>query len=292
MNAGNMLLVISILLFFRFQFVAALSLQGTNVLVTGSAGGIGKGIAVELAKENGANVVLHYHQRRAEAEQLQLELGDNACLGILQCDFRKPATLPDFIAQVHQLCQEKTGQGLNILVNNAGVVSKMALEDDSDELSTWHETFAVNLIAPYLLSKLAMRESGGDLRTILHVSSIHGDRSNEYMGAYAASKAALDSLTRTMAIEFASTNVRVNGIAPGVVPVERTAAAFAYDAMRKSWEERIPLGLTGCVKEIAQACIPLLTNDWITGTVLQVDGGMMARANMPLRDRPPRLTSS
>jgi glucose 1-dehydrogenase len=121
---------------------------------------------------------------------------------------------------------------------------------------------------------------------IINVSSIHGEKSNEYMGAYAASKAALDSLTRTMAIEFAPHNVRVNAIAPGVVPVERTAQAFQDPAIRGAWEERIPLGRVGTVEQVAQACIPLIENEWITGSILQIDGGMMARANMPVRARP------
>ena len=94
---------------------------------------------------------------------------------------------------------------------------------------------------------------GGGGGVIINVSSIHGERSNGYMSAYAASKAALDSLTRTMAIEYAQYNIRVNAIAPGVVPVERTKVAFSNPQIMKSWTDKLPLGRTGTVEEVAKA---------------------------------------
>jgi glucose 1-dehydrogenase len=257
-------------------------------LVTGSGGGIGKGIAQELVNR-GAQVVLHYNERKIEALELQEQLGPQSCLGALHCDFRdSPKKMHAFMEQVQDLCSGE----LDILVNNAGIVTKLALEDDSDELKSWHETMAVNLHAPNLLSKLFVQRwkeeeaIDGDGGVIINVSSIHGEKPNEYMGAYAASKSALDSLTRTMSIEFAYYNVRVNAIAPGVVPVERTQPVFSNPEITKSWTDRLPLQRTGTVQEVAQATMPLIENEWITGTTWQIDGGMMARANMPQRERP------
>jgi glucose 1-dehydrogenase len=274
------------LIVFHSQLMAAMtySIEGKRVLVTGSSGGIGKGIALELGRR-GAQVIVHYNMREKEAYATQKELGEQ-CLGVLHCDFREPDSIPSFMDRVQECCK---GQGLDILINNAGVVKKLALEDDDQVLSIWHETLAVNLHAPNLLSKLALPQmktntNGGGV--IINVSSIHGEKSNEYMGAYAASKSALDSLTRTMAIEFAPHNVRVNAISPGVVPVERTAQAFQDPAIRGAWEERMPLGRVGTVEQVAQACIPLIENEWITGSILQIDGGLMARANLPARARP------
>lgn len=329
----------------------AFSLEGKTALVTGSAGGIGKGIA-QILVDRGAKVIIHYNTREQEAIQFASDLGPENCLGVLQCDFTGGYdTMKQFMDDVQMLCRQNHYQTveqacntstsendthsrsllppLDVLVNNAGVVSKLALEDDDDRLSTWHSTMDVNLHAPLFLSKLFAgahanyqnglrlattrsdscdnsddNSSGGDGNAdtnsvggtgggggggvILHVGSIHGERSNEYMGAYAASKAALESITRTMAIEFAPMNIRVNTIAPGVVPVERTAVAFSDRRTMKSWTDRLPLGRTGTVSEIAHACLPLIENDWITGSVWQVDGGMMSRANMPERPRPPR----
>ncbi|CAJ1966498.1 unnamed protein product [Cylindrotheca closterium] len=266
----------------RLSSVAAgYSLIGKNVLVTGSSGGIGKGIALKLGKE-GANVIVHYNNRKVEAQVTKENLG-NSCLGVLHCDFRKPETIPDFMAKVQELCKD----GLDILVNNAGSITKLPLEDDDTDLSSWHDTMAVNLHAPLLLSKLAlptMKKKGEGV--IINISSIHGERSNEFMGAYACSKSGLDSLTRSMAIEFAPYNVRVNGVAPGVVPVERTEKAFQDDSMRNSWAEKCLVGRLGTVEEVADVCIPLIENEWITGSTWEIDGGLMARGNYPVRPRP------
>jgi NAD(P)-dependent dehydrogenase (short-subunit alcohol dehydrogenase family) len=287
MPFGVLRLLRILLLLLQCSLVRTYSFQGKRVLVTGSSGGIGKGIALELAKR-GAHVVIHYHTRESEAYQLQQEIGQQqyTCLGVFHCDFRKLDSIPGFFERiVNEACG---GEGPDILVNNAGAVTKLALEDDDDTLQIWHDTMAVNLHAPNLLSKLAlpymkMNANGG---VIINVSSIHGERSNEYMGAYAASKAALDSLTRTMALEFAPYKVRVNAIAPGVVPVERTHQAFQDPALRNAWEERTALGTLGTVEEVALACIPLIENEWITGSIWQIDGGMMCRNNMPVRARP------
>lgn len=287
--------------------VRAFSLQGKTVLVTGSAGGIGKGIAKLLA-EQGAKIIVHYHTREEEAKNFRDELGSETCLGVLHCDFRDISSIPDFFRKAKDLCLDQDSRKLDVLVNNAGAITKFALDSDDDTLTVWRDTMAVNLDAPNLLGKLFTEqfqregESGsndgdtcaddisGDATTkgvILNVGSIHGDRSNEYMGAYAASKAALESLTRTMAIEYAERGIRANLIAPGVVPVERTERFFReHPESVKGWADRIPVGRLGSVEEVAQACLPLIENEWITGTVWQIDGGMMARANMPERPRP------
>jgi glucose 1-dehydrogenase len=277
--------------------VTAYSLQGKRVVVTGSSGGIGKGIALALAQE-GADVLVHYCTRAEGAAQTAHAITHDTpgtVAGVFCCDFRDPAAIQKLFAD------DLDGiwpEGFDILVNNAGIVTKLALEDDNDDtLSAWHETLQVNLHAPRLLSHLALprmrkransKTVGGGV--ILNVSSIHGEKSNEYMGAYAVSKSALDALTRAMALEYAVYNIRVNAIAPGVVPVERTAAAFANQAVADPWLEKIPLHRLGTVEQVAAACLPLITNEWLTGVIWQIDGGMMARSNMPERPRPASST--
>lgn len=293
---------------------AAYSLLGKRAIVTGSSGGIGKGIALALAKQ-GCHVLIHYHERQQGAgdtcaqiqalqqSQQQNNVGGSSsslCAGIIQCDFRSQ---PNILAMMRSV-DEIWPDGFDILINNAGIVSKLALQDDDvEDLAVWHETMAVNLHAPRLLSQLAVsrmekercdddnnddgnnsiRRTGG---VIVHVSSIHGEKSNEYMAAYSASKAALDSLTRSMAMEYAPHKIRVNCIAPGVVVVERTAETFAIPENAQPWKDRLPLNRLGQVDDIAQATLGLLTNEWMTGTILTVDGGMMARGNLPNRPRP------
>jgi len=287
-------------------------------LVTGSSGGIGKGIAIAFA-EAGADVIVHYNSRREGATSTFEEINDHyttsvecgepngsnaklpgKCLGIIHADFRNPKAVDEMFQFVtNDILKDNR---LDILVNNAGIVTKLAVEDD-DNLAAWHETMAVNLHAPLQLMKLAhghmksttangaadgKERKGG---VIINNTSIHGSRSVEYMTAYAASKAALDSLTRGLACEYAPDGIRVNAIAPGVVPVERTEKAFSDPNVVDMWTPHLPVGRLGTVEDIAQATIVLATNEWMSGTVLTVDGGMMARANFPIRPRPPKPES-
>lgn len=270
-----------------------LALSGKRALVTGSSGGIGAGIAKSLAAA-GARVLVHYNTRqdgaRATCRSI-LDSGVGGCDGIMKCDFRVPGAIGDMFAKVDDVWDGR----LDILVNNAGVITKLAAEDDDDSMSAWHETMAVNLHAPLQLSRLAYsrmrRSSGGDGGVIINVSSIHGYRSVEYMTAYAASKAALDSLTRGLALEYALEGVRVNAIAPGFVPVERTAVVLSDPAVQEMWLPHLPVGRMGKVDEMGEATLHLCTSEWATGTILMVDGGMMSRANMPFRPRPPKPDS-
>ena len=308
---------------------SSFDLSGKTALITGSSGGIGKAMALAFA-EAGADVILHYNTRREGAEFTFREINcchrevrmlaekeeknswirlPGRCLGMIQADFRDPYAVDEMF---HCVVNEITNTDKNInqqrridiLVNNAGIVTKLAMEDDDDEtLSSYHETMAINLHAPLRLMRLAHRHmkstststsnSGGKRGSgvIINNTSIHGTRSVEYMTSYAATKAALESLTRGLALEYAPDNIRVNAIAPGVVPVERTAAIFDRGGVSKMWKPHIPVGRLGTVEDIAHATLLLATNEWMTGTILTVDGGMMARANMPIRPKPPPLTT-
>lgn len=268
---------LGLLLAFLETTIIAYSLHGKRTLVTGSSGGIGMGIAIRLAEE-GAHVYVHYNTRRDGAIKTRdaIREGGGVCLGVLKCDFRDDAN-------IYELFQ-KLPTPIDVLVNNAGMVTKVDTDDDID-LSLWKETMQVNLHAPLLISKL-VKERMAEGGVIINVSSIHGERSVEYMGAYAASKAGLDSLTRTLALEWADDNIRVNAIAPGVVPVERTAKAFEDPVMSQRWLVHLPMKKWGTVAEVAEAVVPLITNQWLTGTIWTIDGGMMARSNMPNRAKP------
>lgn len=281
------------------------SLRGKTALVTGSSGGIGAGIAKVFAQA-GCDIIVHYNSRKEGAIDTFKTINNNydnavandnndnnlpgRCLGIIHADFRDADAVDEMFH--HILDYSLPNNRLDILVNNAGIVTKLALEDDDDKMSIWHETMAVNLHAPVQLMKLAHKHmksttigsrKGG---VIINNTSIHGSRSVEFMTAYAASKAALDSLTRGLACEFAVDGVRVNAIAPGVVPVERTSQAFADPNVTNMWLPHLPSGRLGTVEDIAHATLLLAVSEWMTGNILTVDGGMMARANMPIRPKP------
>ncbi len=256
-------------------------LANKRILITGASSGIGAGMAKVLARE-GCRLVLHYNANEAGIEKTHAavkELGAEA--EKLRCDFRDLTSLGEFFEQAWDVFD-----GLDGLVNNAGIVTKtVALKDAQGE--RFAETLAVNLHAPYQLSTAFAQacidaKQGG---AIVNNSSIHGQATCEWFSAYAASKAGLDAITKVQAVEWGPYGIRVNVLAPGVVPVERTDRILSEPAMEKKWCERMPSGRYGTTEEMGEATAFLLSDhaNWMTGSVMTVDGGLIARGNYPVR---------
>lgn len=251
------------------------------MLVTGASGGIGAGIAKAFGAQ-GAVVGVHYHTREqgaAATKQAIVDAGGQAVC--LHADLRDIQSLEDlFENALNHL------GGVDVLINNAGVVLKASILDTS--ALHWDDVMAINLRAPYLLSRLAaahwIKQQAKGI--ILHNTSIHGHRSAEYFSAYATSKAALESLTKVQSLEWAP-DIRVNALAPGVVPVERQAEIL--EQTKDIWVPSIPAGRYGSVGEIAALALFLCGPEaqWITGQSFIADGGMLARMNLPERPQPP-----
>lgn len=172
------------------------------------------------------------------------------------------------------------------MVNNAGIVSKTTALKDPAGIQ-FSETLKVNLHAPYQLSTAFAQacinsEQGG---VIVNNSSIHGQASCEWFSAYAASKAALDAISKVQAVEWGQYQIRVNVLAPGVVPVERTDKILSEPSMAKKWHDKIPVNRYGLTEEMGEATAYLLSDAtaWMTGSVLTLDGGLIARGNYPSR---------
>ena len=123
---------------------------------------------------------------------------------------------------------------------------------------------------------------------IINVSSIHGSIGVENMVAYAASKAGMDRMTAGLSNEWARDGIRVNAVAPGIVPVERTQKILETEEAQNMWLPHLPVGRMGDVKDISHAVVYLCENEWTSGTVLTIDGGMTARSNIPFRPKPPK----
>lgn len=256
-------------------------LQGKRVLVTGASGGLGAAMAKAYAR-SGARVMVHYFSRRDGAERTLASIHEAGGEGALcRADLRSEKA-------IERLMQETVAAwgGLDVLMNNAGVVLKARVLDAGAEY--WDDTLSVNLRAPYLLSRLAARQmiAQGQGGVILHNSSIHARNSVQNFSAYAASKAGLEALAKVQALEWAAHGIRVNCVAPGVVPVERTAEALA--AAEPQWLPHLPLGRYGEVKDIAELTMFLSSAraGWITGQAFIADGGMSARMDMPRRPAP------
>jgi len=247
------------------------------VLITGASGGIGAGMARLFAKHR-ATVAVHYRTREEGANKV---VDDIIAAGgqakTFYADLRSEKAINRLVVEVI-----KAFDVIDCLVNNAGIVLKTYLKDTSSEL--WDDILNINLRAPHLLSQAVLphlRDGG----SVIHNTSIHAKNSVPNFGAYAASKAALESLAQVQALEWAERGIRVNCVAPGVVPVERTTEAL--QAASKDWLPHIPRGRYGTVEEIAEMTLWLASDraGWVTGQSFVVDGGMTARIDMPKRDR-------
>jgi len=238
------------------------------VLVTGGSRGIGRAIALEFAKR-GANVVITFAGNEAAAtETIKLCTDAGAKAQAKRFDVSDSAACSACIEEVVR----EHGK-LDVLVNNAGVAIDgllMRFKDDD-----WDKTLDTNLKGAFALMRAAsrpmMKAKGG---AIVNVSSIVGEMGNAGQAAYAASKAGLLGLTKAIAKELASRNIRVNAVTPGFITTDMTAGL--NDELKAKMAEAIPLGRIGNPEEIAKA-VAFLASDaasYITGEVLKVNGGM------------------
>jgi 3-oxoacyl-[acyl-carrier protein] reductase len=239
-------------------------LDGKPALVTGASGGIGAAIARALHAQ-GAKVVLS-GTRRERLEELAQDLGEGA--------FVCPADLRD-AAEPNALIEaaEKVAGPLHILVNNAGMTRDMLALRMSD--LDWQAVLDIDLSAPFRLARAALR---GMLRRragrIINISSIVGVTGNAGQANYAAAKAGLIGMSKSLAQEVASRGITVNVVAPGFVDTAMTEAL--NDAQKAKLAEQIPLGRIGQPEDIAGAVVYLASDaaSWVTGATLHVNGGM------------------
>lgn len=234
-----------------------------RVLVTGSSRGIGRAIARRLAQDEWS-IAVHYSTQRAEAEATATLLGD-ACSGIYQADLSDPAAAVALWSSV-----EKDAPTL-ALVNNAGIYQPKAfLELSNDEIA---HTFRVNWEAPLALIQASARsfaEKGGG--KILNVASRAGYRGEPGAAIYAATKAALINLTRSLSVELLPHNIGVFGIAPGWVDT-----SMARDGMADRWPEilkTLPMGRMASPEDCAAVTAFLLSDEgaYMAGQVLDING--------------------
>lgn len=242
--------------------------QNKVVLVTGGSRGIGRAIAVEFAKR-GADIVFTYAGNEAAATETVKACTDaGAKAQAKRFDVTDSAACSACIDEV-----VKEHGKLDVLVNNAGVAIDGLLMRFKDE--DWDKTLDTNLKGAFALMRAAsrpmMKAKGG---AIVNVSSIVGEMGNAGQAAYAASKAGLLGLTKAIAKELASRNIRVNAVTPGFITTDMTAAL--NDELKAKMADAIPLGRIGNPEEIAKA-VAFLASDaasYITGEVLKVNGGM------------------
>ncbi len=250
---------------------AGLSLEGRVALVTGGSRGIGRAIA-ELLAERGAAVAVNYASREDAAREVCEAITARGGRAIAVGFDVSNAEAVD--AGVRRVVDELGA--LHILVNNAGVsidaLLLRAKEEDFDR------TVAINQKGAFLCAKAAARpllkaKSEG---RIINVSSVVGEQGNAGQSMYAASKAGLIGLTKSLARELAARGVTVNAVTPGFIETDMTDAALQGDA-REALTAQIPLRRIGAPREVAEAVAFLAAPAaaYITGHVLRVNGGLL-----------------
>ncbi len=246
-------------------------LENKVAVVTGASKGIGAEIARDLAR-NGAVVVVNYASAKAGADKVVADIKAAGGKAIaIQADLSKPADVTRLFAET-----KKAFDRLDVLVNNAGVYDFKPLEAITPE--HFHKQFDLNVLGLLLASQEAVKlfpTTGG---SIVNISSIVSTLSPPTAAVYAATKAAVDSITRSLAKELGARKIRVNSINPGLVDTEgTTAAGFSHEEgeFRKQYQAQSPLGRIGHPDDIAPAATFLASDDakWMTGETLYISGG-------------------
>jgi 3-oxoacyl-[acyl-carrier protein] reductase len=231
-------------------------------LVTGAATGIGRACARALA-DAGFEIAVHYRSSQGPADELVAELGRGFTI---QADLSEP----EGVEIVYGALKERGG--LEVLVNNAGLCIDAPLF--SAKLEDFELQVATNMRASWLLIRRLMRLMIRKKRgRIINISSVVGSTGNPGQGIYGMTKAALDNLTRTAAMELAERNILVNSVAPGFIETAMTDKLS--DEVRESILARVPLGRLGSPEEVAEMVRFLATSgSYCTGSVFHVNGGM------------------
>src|SRR5512138_1260231 len=243
--------------------------QGKTALVTGASRGIGRAIAIALAR-GGAKVALNYAGNEAAAAEAlaQVQQAGAPKAKLYKFDVADPAACA---AAVEAIVADLGS--LDVLVNNAGISIDQLVMRMKDE--DWNRSLQVNLTGNFNLIRAAsrpmMKAKGG---AIVNIASVVGEMGNAGQAAYSASKGALIALTKTVARELASRSVRVNAVAPGFIDTPMTQAL--PEAAKTKMFEAIPLARLGTPQDIAD-CVAWLSSDkasYVTGAVIRVNGGM------------------
>ncbi len=245
-----------------------MNLNGRAAIVTGSSRGIGRAIALALARA-GADVLVNYTGREAEAGAV---VDGIKAMGRRALAFRANVSSPDEAAGMVAAALENFGR-LDILVNNAGITRDNLIPRIREE--DWDAVLSVNLKGAFNCIKAAVRPMlKARWGRIINISSVVGVSGNAGQANYAASKAGLIGITKSAAREFGSRNITVNAVAPGFIVTEMTGGL--PEEVKNRMLAETPLGRLGTPEEVASVVVFLAGEDasYITGQVIMVDGGM------------------
>ena len=250
-------------------------LKGKVAVITGGGSGIGRAIALAFGREEALVAVVG--RRRAALDRVVSELG--------QADYRALAVTCDITQEKQSKAAiegvEREFGPVNVLVNNAGILSVSTIETVSE--GEWDEVMATNLKGPFLMSRAvlpSMRRKGGG--SIVNIGSVLGLVAMKQRAAYCSSKGGVTLLTKAMALDHAHEKIRVNCICPSIVETELVKGLFSDSEQGQQDREArvgtLPLGRFGKPGDIAELAVFLASDEssWITGTAIPADGGLTA----------------
>lgn len=239
-----------------------------TALITGGAKGLGRAVAIALAKE-GINVIINYKSSKVEADDVAKRIqNDGGVARTIQFDVADVSQVDVKIKEV----SEEVG-GIDILVNNAGIIQDgLVLRMDN---SSWANVIETNLSGAFFCSRAVLRKMVSNRwGRIINIGSVVGDRGNAGQVNYSASKAGLIGFTKALSKELAARNITVNIVNPGYVETETTSVLT--EQQKNQWLSLIPVGRFGESEEIANLVAFLASNkaSYITGQVIAIDGGL------------------
>lgn len=247
---------------------------GKVAVITGSSKGIGRAIALAFAKSNTYSGIVVNARKREEAERVAKEvqdIGNSNSIAVI-ADVSQEA---DCIRLIDEIV--KYYGRIDVLVNNAGIQQEVPFEDTSIEV--WQKIIAVDLTGPFVCSREAVKHmlnqnpKGG---CIINISSVHQIIPKPHYLPYAISKAGIEMMTKTLALELAHDNIRVNAVAPGAIETDMNEELKEDRAELNKVLRRIPLRRIGTSEEVANM-VEFLASDkasYVTGSTFFVDGGM------------------
>lgn len=254
----------------RIEREVFMRLRGRVALVTGASRGIGRAIALGMARE-GADIAVNYNKSEQHALHTVEQV---SALGRRAAAFKADVTCIDEVQRMVDGVRSTFGR-VDILVNNSGVLSRRSFFDLT--LEEWDETHRTNLRACFAVSQIVARlmreqQNGG---TIINVSSIASKNASPNLTHYCTAKAGVTMLTKQMALELAPYNIRVNEICPGLIETDLNRKDIAVPAFREARLSRIPLRKIGRPADVAGAAVFLASDEasLMTGASVFIDGG-------------------
>ncbi len=243
-------------------------LQGKVALVTGASRGIGRSVALELARA-GADVAINYKRRQDGAESVRQRIESSGRRAILaQADVSQSSEVARMVNAV-----EKDLGGISILVNNAGIARIQGIDDTTE--ADWDEILAVNLKSVFLVTQAVLpgmrRRRWG---RVVNISSGAAHTGGIVGLHYTASKAGIEGLTKAYASRLVKEGITFNAVAPALIETDMMTKGSAH---REDRSKMIPVGRLGRAEEVAEAVVFLAGNEYVTGQTVHVNGGLYYR---------------